>query len=149
MKRVILATAGAAALTLTAVALATAGRSGQTTIHVIEHANTDAVTDTGKKGDSAGDLLTFANPIFNQADSAKTGGDQGMCIRTVVGVAWECWWTTKLAGGQITVEGPFYDKTSSRLAITGGTGTYANTSGWMDLKARGTTKYDFVYHLAG
>jgi allene oxide cyclase len=32
---------------------------------VIEHANTDAVTDTGKKGDPAGDLLTFANPILN------------------------------------------------------------------------------------
>jgi allene oxide cyclase len=72
-----------------------------------------------------------------------------MCIRTVVGVAWECWWTTKLAGGQLTVEGPFYDKTSSRLAITGGTGTYANANGWMDLKAHGTTKYDFVFHLAG
>jgi allene oxide cyclase len=70
-----------------------------------------------------------------------------MCIRTVVGVAWECWWTTKLAGGQLAVEGPFYDKTSSRLAITGGTGTYANASGWMDLKTHGTTKSDFVFHL--
>ena len=30
-----------------------------------EHAATDAVTDTGASGDSAGDILTFANEVFD------------------------------------------------------------------------------------
>ncbi len=120
------------------------------TIHVVEHANTDAVTDTGGKGDTAGDVLTFANPVFDAADRARSGRDQGLCVRTVAGSAWECWWTVFLAGGQITVEGPFYDKKGSALAITGGTKAYAGARGWMDLKSRaGGTKYDFVYHLVG
>ena len=38
---------------------------------------------------------------------------------------WECTWTTLLAGGHITVEGPYYDDgTNTTLAITGGTGKY-------------------------
>ena len=34
-------------------------KHGGKTLTVIEHATTDAVTDTGATGDSAGDLLTF------------------------------------------------------------------------------------------
>lgn len=145
MKR-LLALAAATAAAFAVYAGAGAARSGPP-IHVIEHATTDAVTDLGKKGDSAGDVLTFANQVFDQADARKAGRDQGFCIRTVVGSAWECWWTTFLAGGQITVEGPFYDKASSALAITGGTGSYAGARGWMELKARGTIKFDFIFHL--
>jgi hypothetical protein len=35
---------------------------------MIEHATTDAVTDTGASGVSADDILTFANDVFD-ADS--------------------------------------------------------------------------------
>jgi len=119
------------------------------TVHVIEHATTDAVTDTGAQGDSAGDVLTFANELFDRSDTKHSGRDQGFCVRTIPGAAWECWWTVFLAGGQLTVEGPFYDTRNSRMAVTGGTGVYANASGWMELKSRaGGTKFDFVYHLA-
>jgi len=55
-----------------------------------------------------------------------------------------------LAHGQITVEGPFYDTHDSVLAVTGGTGTYANVRGSMELKSRsGGTEYDFIFHLIG
>ena len=55
-----------------------------------------------------------------------------------------------LTKGQITVEGPFYDKKNSAPAITGGTGAYAGARGRMELKSRaGGTKYDFVFHLLG
>ena len=119
------------------------------TVHVIEHATTDAVTDTGDTGDSAGDVLTFANELFDKNDARHSGHDQGFCVRTVPGVAWECWWTSFLAPGQLTVEGPFYDARNSRLAVTGGTGAYASARGWMELKSReGGRKFDFVYHLA-
>jgi len=147
MPRPVPALVALAALSLAAGAAAQSGPPA-TTIHVVEHATTDAVTDTGPTGDSAGDVLTFANVLFDRADRKRTGRDQGVCIRTIKGAAWECWWTAFLAGGQITVEGPFYDKRDGRLAITGGTGAYAGARGWMDLRSRaGGTKYDFIYHL--
>jgi allene oxide cyclase len=118
-------------------------------IKMIEHATTDAVTDTGAAGDSAGDILTFANEVFDTDDKNKIGTNQGVCFRTVVGKAWECFWTVSLDKGQITVEGPFYDKGDSVLAITGGTGEYADAEGEMALSAIGTDgkAYNFVYKL--
>jgi allene oxide cyclase len=118
-------------------------------IKMVEHATTDAVTDTGAAGDSAGDILTFANEVFDADDKNKIGTDQGVCFRTVAGKAWECFWTVSLDKGQITVEGPFLDKGDSVLAITGGTGDYADAEGEMALSAIGTEgkAYNFVYRL--
>jgi Allene oxide cyclase barrel like domain len=114
---------------------------------VIEHPTTDVTTDTGAAGDSAGDLLTFANEVFDAKDSAKVATDNGYCVRTVAGQAYECNWTTSLPKGQITVEGPFYDTKDSTLAITGGTGSYRHVRGTMDLKSMGDGKFAFVFHL--
>lgn len=146
-----LALAAALALVAVGVVVATAAGTPATpvaTFTVVERATTDAVTDTGKKGDSAGDLLTFANVLYNAGNTKKVGTDNGYCVRTVVGKSWECWWTASLAGGQITVEGPFLDAGPSKLAITGGTGSYSRVRGWMDLRARNDkgTEYDFAYH---
>ena len=55
-------------------------------------------------------LLTFANPVFAKGNRTQVGTDQGYCVRTVAGKAWECWWTMSLKDGQLTVEGPFLDK---------------------------------------
>jgi hypothetical protein len=115
---------------------------------VVEHATTDATTDTGAPGDSAGDVLTFANDVFDRADEQKVGTDQGYCIRVVAGASYECNWTTFLPGGQIVVEGPFYDTKDSTMAITGGTGRYRKARGTMDLHAlEGGTKFAFTFHL--
>ena len=121
-----------------------------TTIKVVEHAVTDTITDVGATGDSNGDILTFANEVYDEANANKVGTDNGYCARTVAGSAWECFWTIMLTDGQITVEGPFYDKGDSVLAITGGTGTYAGARGEMSLHARNDqgTEYDFIYKLA-
>jgi len=118
-------------------------------IKVVEHADTDAVIDTGDKGDTAGDILTFANEVYDADDKNKVGSDQGICFRTLVGKAWECFWTLSLDKGQITVEGPFLDAGDSVLAITGGTGDFAGATGDMALKARGTDgkAYDFIYRI--
>lgn len=121
-------------------------------IHVIEHAATDAVTNTGNGAgaDNAGDILTFANPVYDAKNSKQVGTDQGYCIRIVVGQSWECNWTTFLPNGQITVEGPFYDTKDSVLAITGGTGAYSHARGWMKLHSlAGGTQYDFIFHVIG
>jgi allene oxide cyclase len=123
--------------------------AGNTTLKLVERATTDAVTDLGAKDDSAGDLLTFANEIYDEGNANKLGDNNGWCIRTVPGKAWECFWTLTLADGQITVEGPFLDAGDSTFAVTGGTGKYSGVRGEMKLHARNDkgTEYDFIYSL--
>ncbi len=111
---------------------------GETTLHL-----------GAKGGDSIGDLLVFANKVYDAANKTQVGSDQGYCIRTVVGKSWECFWTLNLKAGQITVEGPFMDVGDSLLAVTGGTGKYAGAKGSMKLHPRDATPtgYDFTYDL--
>ena len=118
-------------------------------LQVIEHALTDTTIDIGPKGDSVGDLLTFANPVFDAADKIQVGTDQGYCIRVAVGKSWECFWTLILKDGQITVEGPFFDSGDSVMVVTGGSGKYAGAKGSMKLHARDAkgSAYDFGYEL--
>jgi len=120
-----------------------------TTLHVIEHATSDTVVDTGLPGDTTGDLLTFHNAVFNATDAKRVGHDQGDCIRIAPSRgSWECRWVTKLSGGSITVEGPFFDTHNSILAVTGGTGIYRNARGTMGLQARNAgAEYDFMFNL--
>lgn len=126
-----------------------AGRGGHA-IHVIEHATSDAVTN-GTTGDDAGNVLTFANPVYDNKDAKQVGTDQGYCVRIVVGQTWECNWTTFLPNGQITVEGPFSDTGNTVLAITGGTGKYRNARGSMELNYHNPagTEFDFTFHVIG
>ncbi len=126
-------------------AQAAAGR----TIHVIEHAITDTeVPGVGGK-DVKGNILTFNNPVYNTANKVKVGHDEGFCTRLQVKLGiWECLWTTFLKGGQITVQGPYYDTRNSVLSITGGTGAYDGARGQMTLLSRnGGKEYDFIFHL--
>ena len=161
MKRVLVPTvAAAAAVLVLAVVNASAGHTKAQhhnpghlnkggTIYIVERATTDAVTNGS--GDSAGNILTFANDVFDSADTRKVGSDQGYCVRIVVGATWECNWTTSLPGGQITVEGPFSDTADTVLAVTGGTGAYRNSRGSMQLRYHNTagTEFDFIFDLVG
>jgi hypothetical protein len=86
--------------------------------------------------------------VFNRRDAKQVGSDQGYCIRVVAGQSYECTWTTFLKGGQIVVQGPFYDAKDSTLAITGGTGRYRNARGTMRLRSKANgTKYDFIFRV--
>jgi allene oxide cyclase len=126
------------------------GKGQGRVLTVIEHATTDVTTDTGAAGDTAGDTLTFANEVFDRADAHNVGTDQGYCVRVVVGESYECNWTTILASGQITVEGPFLDAGDSTLAVTGGTGRYRDAGGVMKLHSlENGTKFAFEFHLVG
>ena len=163
MKRlfVLAAAASAALLVVVAVSAGTGHNPGRghdhgrgeggKTLTVVERAKTDAVTNGDAAHDVAGNILTFANDVYDQANATKVGSDQGSCTRIVVGKSWECAWTTFLPGGQITVEGPFFDTGDSTLAITGGTGAYRNVRGEMQLQYRNPagTEFNFVFHLIG
>ena len=159
MKRVLCTVLALSAIVVLVVAVSASGKQSSHARHggqhgkgitVIEHATSDTTTDTGATGDSVGDVLTFANDVFDAANAKKVGTDQGYCIRVVAGSAYECTWTTFLPGGQIVVAGPFYDAKDSTLAITGGTGRYRDARGTMELHARaGGTEFAFVFHLTG
>ncbi len=126
------------------------GQQRHGTFTVVERALTDTTADTGPVGDSVGDVLAFANPIFNARNTHKIGTDNGSCIRTAVGVSYECTWTTSLPGGSIVVSGPFLDAGDSTLAVTGGTGAYRGASGQMRLHARDAagSAFDFTFRLS-
>jgi hypothetical protein len=63
------------------------GAAADETLTLVERATSDAVTDLGAQGDSAGDILTFANEIFDKDNANKVGSDNGFCARTVAGKA--------------------------------------------------------------
>jgi hypothetical protein len=151
MKRTLMTVAVAASALLIAGLVAQAGADARRTVTmtVIEHANTDKVIDTGKPGDSSGDLLTFHNKVYDDTDSVQVGTTLGDCIRiNPKRGSWECRWTTNLEGGSIMVEGPFFDTKESTLAITGGTGVYVTARGSMVVEALdGGTKYGFTFNI--
>lgn len=116
---------------------------------VVERATTNTVVDVGKPGDSEGDILTFHNDLFDAENRVQVGRDNGWCVRTIPGSTWECVWTNILAGGQITVQGPFLDQGESYNTVTGGTGIYAGVRGQMRLRAlddKGSA-YEFAFDL--
>jgi allene oxide cyclase len=122
---------------------------GVMTLTVVERVTTDVVTDIGEEGDSLGDVLTFANEVYDETNENMVGTDNGYCVRTVVGAVWECIWTLMLEDGYITVEGPFYDTIDSVFVVTGGTGAYVGTNGHMLLTAfnEEATELTFAYEL--
>jgi allene oxide cyclase len=156
MQRVLVAVVPACTLAvLVAAGAATAAQPDRarardtTSVTIVEHAANDTTTDTGVPGDSAGDLLTFANDVYDASDTRKVGTDQGYCIRIVPATSYECTWTTFLAGGQLVVAGPFFDTRDSTLAITGGTGRYRGARGTMGLHAlENGTKFRFAFKIA-
>jgi hypothetical protein len=156
----LLTAAAAAALVLTPVAaLASTGPAHPArdpmVIHVVEHALTDTVQEFHPPKMSLGDVLAFHNPVYDASNTRRVATDNGYCVRTVATgkTEWECTWTTLLPGGNLTVEGPYYDDgTDTTLTITGGTGRYAGAQGSMLLHARGNpvgSQYDFIFTLTG
>jgi hypothetical protein len=126
--------------------------SGSHRLTVVERATSDTVIDLGASGDSIGDLLAFGNDIYNASNTHTIGRDEGSCVRTNPGLAWECSLTTILARGSITVQGPFYDDLrDAKWSITGGTGRYRNSRGEMTLHARNATgtEFDFIFRIIG
>jgi hypothetical protein len=136
-------------IALLGAALSAGTASAAEQIKVVERPVNETTVDLAAKGDSVGDMLVFANGVFDADNKAQVGSDQGYCVRTIVGKSWECFWTLTLKGGQITVEGPFMDQGDSLFTVTGGTGKYAGAKGSMKLHPRDATPtgYDFTYDL--
>jgi len=144
------AAAGLAAFGAAGTGVARTAHAAGATVHVIEHAITDTEIPTGGGKDVKGNILTFNNPVYNAANTKQVGHDDGFCTRVdpKLGI-FECLWTTFLHGGQITVQGPFYDTRNSVLSITGGAGAYRHARGQMRLLSRnGGKEYDLIFQLS-
>ena len=111
----VLAIAGATVVALLGDLAAQGAQTGNLEFTVVERALSDKTVDIGARGDSIGDLLVFANPLYDAANARQIGTDNGSCTRTVVGKAWECAWTNVLADGQLMVTGTFQDTGEFRL----------------------------------
>jgi hypothetical protein len=153
MRRLILI-GSVAAIAIVSISLVATARQPQlasrTRLVVVERATTDTVIDTDQSGDdSTGDLLTFHNRVYDRSNDTRVGNDQGECVRIDPAKGtWECRWITRIAGqGSITVEGPFFDSRDSVLAVTGGTGAFANARGQMLLHARSASVFEFAFLL--
>jgi allene oxide cyclase len=134
----------AAAALLAALPVSAAER-----ISVVERPVGETTVHRSGERDLVGDLLVFANKVYDAANKLEVGSDQRYSVHTLVGKSWECFWTLLLKEGQITVEGPFMDSGDSLLAVTGGTGKYAAARGSLKLHPRDATPtgYDFIYDL--
>jgi allene oxide cyclase len=119
-------------------------------IKVVERPVNETTAHVGAKVDGPGDILSFANPLFDANNKLQIGTDQGFCIRTVVGKSWHCNWTNQLKEGMITVDGIFNDAGDSTLSIIGGTGKYAGARGTMLLHTRAgkPESYDFTFDIS-
>ena len=140
----------AAGLAVSALLMAQPAQAAGRHIDVVERGVSDTISvHGGSAKDNVGDILTFANEVFDAANKVKLGTDQGYCVRLIVGKAFECHWTLTLAKGQIMVDGPFMDEGDSTLAITGGTGAFSGARGDMGLHPRDAqgSAYDFHYRL--
>lgn len=118
-----------------------------TTLVVIEHATSDTLIDLGEEGASIGDMIAFANDVYDETNTDQIGTDQGSCVLTVPGEAYECAWTLTLEEGQIMVQGPFFENSDSTLAITGGTGAFLGVSGQLTVRPLSDTELEFTYEF--
>ena len=57
---------------------------------LVERITAQTLTDIGPEGDSVGDNITFANQVYDKDNETLLGHDDGWCIRTIAGEAWEC-----------------------------------------------------------
>jgi len=119
-------------LVIAALLLTACSRQAPQTLITIADAreNPAQLIDTGEPGDSVGDMLVFDQPLLDK-DKNTIGNNSGSCVRTWVGVSFQCQWTLTMDDGSIQVGGREYDKGSSILSITGGTGKYSGITGEM------------------
>lgn len=144
------------ALALTAVgavtipaAIAVAGtRTASTaqTVHATARVTHGHQTDTGRKGPSAGDGLTFGGTI--------TGGLAGTFDATCTSSTARrqiCAITFRLAGGTITAQADYGTRGATALTpITGGSGQYAAVQGDVhEQEKQGGRIDELTFHLTG
>lgn len=138
------------------IAPALPASTGDATLTVISRHERETDVDEPPTGFSQGDEVTIGSPLFNTAGSHVGHLDVHgaiTIIRQRAGIArGQFEFTATLPGGSITATGvaTFNESAESpgfTAGVTGGTGAYQQTDGWVRVifsNGDGTT---FVYHL--
>ena len=118
-------------------------------LRFVERAEHETVLHRGSAADALGDLIVFANPLYDAANRKAAGMSRGSCIRVETGKSWECTFTLALADGSLEVSGSYADEGDSDLAVIGGTGRHAGARGTLRLHPRDAAhdSYDFIIGL--
>ena len=105
--------------------------------------------DLGKEGPTVGDETLF-NDVLRRS-GRKVGKQAGFCKVTAIradGFDVECLSTISLPSGQITAQGLTTNAPVKHLAVTGGTGSYAEADGTMKLVEFGNGRGSLTIRLA-
>lgn len=134
--------------------VAPAATSGDSTVTVLSKNQKETDVDEPPSGFSQGDEATISGPLTNPAGTRVGHLDVHGAFTAVFSkrqVARGLFtFTATLAGGQIaaTGTGTFSNQTNGfTAAITGGTGAYRTTDGWVSVTFTSQTTTTFVYHL--
>jgi allene oxide cyclase len=129
---------------------------GGESLHIVERPLTDAIFHVSSKADAVGDIMAFANPVYDSANAHRIGTAQGSCVRVLVGESWECAFTIVIANDRITLQGSYNDAGDSVFVVTGGSGRYLGAKGAMKVRLRDSKKlptgeaaaYDMFFDFA-
>jgi hypothetical protein len=127
---------------------------GPATLHVIEKKTSFTLVDTGRKGESRGDLGVLAGNLLDAADGHKIGRFQGVCvvIKPAAGNT-QCTFTLSLPDGQITTQAGygagFNGNKVVHEAVVGGTDSYSDARGQVISEETGQTTGRLTIELAG
>jgi hypothetical protein len=100
-----------------------------TTLHLVVHPTSVHHADNPPEGDSATDITTVIDDLFDASDQKKIGHDELFCVN-VSDTDVQCTGTLFLPEGQLTFTMPYSLETrSGEGAITGGTGAYRTAGG--------------------
>jgi hypothetical protein len=146
-RTILVAAVGALALS----AAPAAAKSRTITIHARSQLDQVQVVDNAPAGDSAGDLLIFAERLVDRR-GRRIGSDAASCVRLFDSRSL-CTATYRLPGGRLMVQLLQPGLTGSRTyvqAITGGTGRFASARGTVSVAQRpGGDRFTFRISLPG
>ncbi|MBT0667827.1 hypothetical protein HT136_05540 [Novosphingobium profundi] len=120
------------------------------TFSVVELSTGETTVDLGAKGPSAGDMLTFNNPLLDGPGGKEIGRMNGFCIRTAVGKGQECTFSDIFADGSVMAHGYFLETGDAAFVASGGTGRYAGLHGeiTMDVVDGADPAFRYTFHLS-
>ena len=98
---------------------------------LIEHLDGITFVDDPPAGDSAGDRLTFDDPLFNATNTRQVGKVLAVCTQVGTSLTlFHCDVTVAIANDSLALQGRFdATMTTSTFAVTGGTGRYNKARG--------------------
>jgi hypothetical protein len=140
---VLVATLGLAALAGVARAFAQEATpvpdGGPMALTLVEHSESETITDLGEPGFSAGDALVWGpNPLFDAANAVDTGAvTQGSCLVLNASGDTHCIETIAFPDGStLAIQGVQLGSLApSTMTIVGGSGQYLHASGTLVVEA--------------